>query len=114
MGSNRSLLLWAVMDILFYFGIFFSAGLAQWEVCKRMAREVNQHLPDSEQFSTSRFAFSPRSSRSPINQIKLWRLHRRFFPASYLPFLYLAIWVLLILFWGLCLQFDRSHPLVHG
>ena len=101
------------MGILFYFGILYSAGLAQWMVWKRIAREVNQQLPDSEQFPTSVWAFSRRSARAPINQIKIWRLHRQFFRESYLRSLYLAAWVLMILFFVLCLRFDRSHSIAH-
>lgn len=101
------------MDILFYFGIFFLAGLAHWMVLKRIAKEVNQHLPDSEQYATSMWSFSPRSLRSPINEIKIWRLHRQFFRESYLPWLCLATWVLMIVFFVLCMQFDRSHSFAH-
>jgi hypothetical protein len=102
-----------IMSILFYFGIFYLAGLAQWMFLKRMARQVNQLLPDCEQFPTSLWVFSPRTARAPINQIRIWRLHRQFFRESYLPWLYLATWVLMILFFVLCLQFDRSHSIVH-
>jgi hypothetical protein len=101
------------MGILFYFGTFCSAGLAHWMVLKRMAREVNQHLPDSEQFITAVWAFSRRSARAPINEIKIWRLHRQFFRESCLPWLYLATWVLMIVFFVLCVQFDRSHYIAH-
>jgi hypothetical protein len=101
------------MYILFYFGILYSACLAQWMVLKRMTREVNQYLPDGEQFPTSVWAFSPRTARAPLNQIKIWRLHRQFFRESYLPWLYLATWALIILFFVLCVQFDRSHSIAH-
>lgn len=101
------------MGILFYFGIFYSAGLAQWFVLKRITNEVNQHLPYSEQYVASIWAFSPRSVRSPINEIKVWRLHRQFFPESYLPWVHLATWVLMIVFFVLCVQFDRSHFIAH-
>ena len=103
-----------IMGILFYFGIFYLAGLAQWMVWKRITREVNQHLPDSEQYPTSVLAFSPRSSQSPINQFKIWQLHRQFFRNSYLRWLYLATLALMILFLGLCVQFDRSHSIAHS
>jgi hypothetical protein len=83
-------------------------------VWKRIARQVNQYLPAGEEYPTSRWAFSPKSLRSPINQIKLYRLHRQFFPDSYLRWLILATWVLMILFWVLCLQFDHSHTLTRG
>jgi hypothetical protein len=99
------------MGILFYFGIFYFAGLAQWMVLKRMTRQVNQRLPDSEQFPTSVWSFSPRTVRAPINQIRVWRLHRQFFRESSLPWLYLATWVLMIVFFVLCAQFDRSHSM---
>ena len=34
------------MGIVFvYFGIFYSAGIAQWMVWKRMTREVNRNPP---------------------------------------------------------------------
>jgi hypothetical protein len=101
------------MGILFYFGTFYLAGLAQWMVLKRITKEVNQHLPDSEQYTTSIWGFSPRSARAPINAIKIWRLHRQFFRESYLGWLYLATWVLMILFFVLCVQFDRSHSIAH-
>ena len=102
-----------IMGILFYFGIFYSAGLAQWMVLKRITKDVNQHLPDSEQYPTSLLAFSPRSLRSPINEIKIWRLHRQFFCDSYLRWLHLATWDLMIVFFILCVQFDRSHSIAH-
>ena len=102
-----------IMGILFYFGIFYLAGLARWMVLKRIIKEINQHLPDSEQYPTSVWAFSPRSFQSPINEIKIWRLHRQFFRESYLRWLHLASWVLMILFWVLCWQFDRSHSIAH-
>jgi hypothetical protein len=99
------------MGFLFYFGIFYSAGLAQWMVWKRITREVNQQLPDSEQYPTSVWSFSPRTARAPINQIKIWRLHRQFFRESYLRSLFLATWVVMILFFVLVVQFDRSHSI---
>ena len=102
-----------IMEILFYFGTFYFAGLAQWMVLKRITNQVNQHLPYSEQYVASIWAFSPRSVRSPINEIKVWRLHRQFFPESCLPWLHLATWVLMIVFFVLCVQFDRSHSIAH-
>jgi hypothetical protein len=99
------------MGILFYFGIFYSAGLAQWMVWKRITTEVNQQLPDSEQYTTAVWAFSPRTARAPINQIKIWRLHRQFFRESYLRLLYLVTWGVMILFFVLVVQFDRSHSI---
>jgi hypothetical protein len=102
-----------IMGILFYFGIFFAASLAQWMVWKRITKEVNQHLPDSEQYPTSVLAFSPRSSQSPINRYKIWQLHRKSFHKSYLRWLYLATLVLMVLFLVLCVQFDRSHSIAH-
>jgi hypothetical protein len=101
------------MGILFYFGIFYSAGLAQWMVWKRITGEVNQQIPDSEQYTISVWSFSPKSARAPINQIRIWRLHRQFFRESYLRFLYLATWALMILFFVLSLQFDRAHSIAH-
>lgn len=101
------------MHFLFYFGMFYFACLAQWMVLKRMTAEVNQHLPESEQFPTSLWAFSPRTARAPLNQIKIWRLHRQLFRESYLPWLFLCTWALLILFLVLCVQFDRSHSIAH-
>jgi hypothetical protein len=102
-----------IMEILFYFGTIYFAGLAQWMLLKRITRQVNQHLPYSEQYVASIWAFSPRSVRSPINEIKVWRLHRQFFPESYLPWLHLATWVLMIAFIVLCVRFDRSHSIAH-
>jgi len=101
-----------IMGILFYFGIFYSAGLAQWMVWKRITQQVNQHLPDGEHYSTSLWAFQ-RSARAPVNQFKIWQLHRQFFRESYLRMFVIATWVLMILFFGLCLQFDRSHSIAH-
>ena len=101
------------MEILFYFGTFFFAGLAQWSVLKRITNQVNQNLPYSEQYVASIWAFSSRSVRSPINEIKVWRLHRQFFPGSYLPWFHLATWALMIVFFVLCVQFDRSHSIAH-
>jgi hypothetical protein len=102
-----------IMGILFYFGTFYFTGLAQWMVLKRITNQVNQCLPYSEQYVASMWAFSPRSVRSPINEIKVWRLHRQFFPESYLPWLHLATWVLMIVLFILCAQFNRSHAIVH-
>ena len=101
------------MGILFYFGIFYSACLAEGMVFRRITREVNQHLPECEQYPTSMWSFSRRSARSPINQIKIWRLHRQLFCKSYLRWLYLVNWVLMILFFVLCAQFGRSHSIAH-
>jgi hypothetical protein len=39
-----------IMEILFYFGTFYLAGLAQWMVLKRITNQVNQLLPYSEQY----------------------------------------------------------------
>ena len=103
-----------IMEILLYFGTFFFAGLAQRTILKRITSQVNQHLPFGEQFVASIWAFSPRSVRSPINEIKVWRLHRQFFPESYLPWLHLATWVLMIVLGVLCVQFDRSHSIHPG
>ncbi len=97
------------MGIVFYFGMFYLAGLARWMVLKRIAKDVNQYLPDREQYPTSLLAFSPRSLQSPINEINIRRLHRQFFHESYLRWLHLATWVLMIVFLVLCVQFDRSH-----
>lgn len=101
------------MDFLFYLGMFYSAILAQWIVWKRIIRGVNLHLPESEQYPTSMWAFSPRSSASPINQFKIWQLHRQFFRESYLRWLYLFTLALMILFLGLCVRFDRFHSIAH-
>ena len=102
------------MGIVFvYFGIFYSAGVAQWMVWKRMTREVNRHLADSEQYSTSMWAFR-RSARAPVNQFKIWRLHRQFFPESYLRLLLFATLVLMILFFGLTVFADRQAVSHHG
>jgi hypothetical protein len=68
------------MGILFYFGIFYSAGLTLWMVWKRIIREVNQYLPDGDQYPTSVWAFSPRSSQSPINQFKILETASAIFP----------------------------------
>jgi hypothetical protein len=95
------------MGVLFYFGIFYSAGLAQWMVWKRITREVNQHLPDSEQYSTSLWAIH-RSARAPTNQFKIWRLHRQFYRESYLRWLFLATLVMMILFFILTVLADRA------
>ena len=46
-----------MMGILFYFVIFYLAALARWMVLKRIAKDVNQYLPDSEQYPTSLLAF---------------------------------------------------------
>jgi hypothetical protein len=95
------------MEVLFYFGIFYLTGLAQWMLWKRITREVNQHLPDSEQYSTSLWAFQ-RSARAPTNQFKIWQLHRQFYGESYLRLLFLAILVLMILFFILTVSADRA------
>ena len=94
-----------IMGVLFCFGILYLAGLAQWMVWKRITREVNQHLPDSEQYSTSMWAFQ-RSARAPVNQFKIWQLHRQFYRESYLRLLFLATLVVMILFFGLTVLTD--------
>ena len=99
------------MNFVIYFGIFCSAAATQWMVLTRIAREVNPHLLAGEEYPTSRWAFSPRSLRSPMNQIKLCRLHRQFFPESYLRWVLVATWVMMILFFVLGWQFDRSHSI---
>jgi hypothetical protein len=95
------------MRVLFCFAIFYAAGLAQWMVWKRITREVNQHLPDSEQYSTSLWAFQ-RSARAPVHQFKIWRLHRQFYRDSNLRLLFLAILVLMIVFFALTVLTDRA------
>ena len=113
-GQSQLRVPYIMRQILFYFGIFYLAALARWMVLKRIAKDVNQYLPDSEQYPTSLLAFSPRSLQSPINEIiKIWRLHRQFFRESYLRWLHLATWVLMIVFFVLCVQSDRSHSIVH-
>jgi hypothetical protein len=102
-----------IMEILFYFGTFYFAGLAHWMVLKRITSQVNQHLPYGEQYVAKVLAFSPRTVLSPINEIKVWRLHRQFFPESYLPWLHFATVVLMIILFLLCVQFDRSHSIAH-
>jgi hypothetical protein len=97
------------MGVLFYFGVFYSAGLAQWMVWKRITREVNHRLPDSEQYSTSLWAFQ-RSARAPLNQFKIWQLHRQFYRESNLRLLFLAALAVMILFFGLTVLTDvASH-----
>jgi hypothetical protein len=100
-----------IMEILLYFGTCYVAGLAQWMVLKRITNQVNQHLPYSEQYVATIWTFSRRSVRSPINEIRVWRLHRQFFPESYLPWLHLATWILMIVFLVLSVQFDRAHSI---
>jgi hypothetical protein len=95
-------------NVMVYFGIFYSACLAEWMVLKRMAREVNQYLPESEQYITSVWSFSPRTARAPGNQYRIWQLHRQFFPESYLRWLLLASLVLMVLFFGLTGFADRQ------
>jgi hypothetical protein len=80
-----------------YLGIFFSAGLIQTLIWSRITREVNQHLPDSEQYSISVWALR-RSARGEFNQFKIWQLHRHFFRDSYLRLSFVAALVLTI-FW---------------
>jgi hypothetical protein len=95
------------MGVLVYFVLFYSAGLAQWMVWKRITTEVNHHLPDNEQYSTSMWAFQ-RSARGPINQFKIWRLHRQFYRESYLRWLFLAMLGLMILFFWLTFSADMA------
>src|SRR5580698_4709376 len=95
------------MRVLLCFGIFYLAGLAQWMVWKRMTREVNQHLPDNEQYSTSLWAFQ-RSARAPVHQFRIWRLHRQFYRDSYLRWLLLVTLVVMILFFGLTVFADMA------
>jgi hypothetical protein len=45
------------------------------------------------------------------HQLKLCRQHRQYFPESYLRWVILATWVLMIVFWMLCWQFDHSHTI---
>lgn len=93
------------MGILFvYIGIFFSGGLTQTLVWNRITGEVNQRLPESEQYSISVWALK-RSARGAFTQVKIWRLHRQFFRNSHLRLLFLATLVLTILwmFFGLTL-----------
>ena len=94
--------------VLIYFGIFYSAGIAQWLVWKRMTREVNQHLPESEQYATAMWTFSRKSARAPTNQLKIWQLHRQFFRESYLRLLLLVTLALMILFFALTVFADRQ------
>jgi hypothetical protein len=83
-------------NLFVYLGIFFSGGVAQTLVWNRITSEVNQRLPDSEQYSISVWALR-RSARGPFNQFKIWQLHRQFFRDSNLRLLFLATLVLTIL-----------------
>lgn len=79
-----------------YLGILFSGGMIQMFVWTRMARQVNEHLPANEQYSFSIWSFW-RSAWGELNQIRIWRAYRRFFPDSYLPWWYVSALVLTVL-----------------
>ena len=91
------------MGILFvYLGMFFSAGLVQTLIWNRITRDVNRHLADGEQYSSSLWAVRG-SAHGEFNQFKIWHLHRRLFPDSYLRLSFLATLVLTIawMFFGI-------------
>lgn len=69
--------------LLIYLCVFFSGGLVQTLVWNRITREVNQCLPDDEQYSVSIWSLR-RPARGGFNQLQIWSAHRRFFPESYL------------------------------
>ena len=85
------------MRISLYLCILSSVGLIQMFVWNRITRQVNEHLPENEQYSLSIWSLR-RSAKGEINQFRIWRTHRRFFPDSYLPLWYVAALVLTV-FW---------------
>jgi hypothetical protein len=97
--------------VLVYFGIFFSVALVHWRITKRMTKQVNQRLPESERYSTSIFAFQ-RSARSPVYQYRIFQLHRYFFPESSLRWSFLATFILMIIFFALTAFADHQQRVV--
>jgi hypothetical protein len=98
--SHRAMFIMGILSI--YLGMFFSAGLAQTLLWNRITRDVNQRIGDGEKYSTSMWAVR-RSAHGEINQFKIWHLHRRFLPDSYLRLSFSAALVLTIawMFFGL-------------
>jgi hypothetical protein len=101
---------------IIYFVIFFLVALAHWIVTKRMTRQVNQHLPESEQYSTAIFPSSTlafqRSARSPVYQFRIFQLHRQFFPESSLRWFWFATLILMIIFFALTAIADHQQRAV--
>ena len=95
-----------VMGILFYFGIFYLAGLAHWMVLKRITKEVP---PDSQNSTAAMMVSHPPGSSTANNFGHVSAVLPRELPS----WLCLATWVLMIVFFVLCVQFDRSHSVAH-
>jgi hypothetical protein len=82
-----------------YLGIFCSGGLINAFLWNRIARRVNQHLPENEQYSLSIWSIR-RNAVDELNQLRIWRLHREFFPDSYLR-LWFTVTMVLTVSWML-------------
>ena len=83
------------MRFFVYFSVLFAGGAVLMFIRNRMVHEVNQRLPDDEQFSLSIWALE----RSPgYNHFKIWRTHQQFYRASFLRLWY-ATALILTLCW---------------
>jgi hypothetical protein len=78
-----------------YLCILFSGGVSQMFIWTRMVRQINRHLPANEQYSLSIWSFW-KSAWGELNQFRIWRAYRRFFPDSYLPLWYVGALVLTV------------------
>jgi hypothetical protein len=84
-----------VLERHWHLCIFFAGGSVQTFVWNRIAGEVDQHLPENEQYSLSRWSFW-RSAWASFNWFRIWRSHRRLFPDSYLRLWYVTTGVLTV------------------
>jgi hypothetical protein len=71
-----------------------------------MMKQTNPHLPEEEQIARSMWSWSRTGFKSG-DQLRLWRMHRRFFPDSLLRFCWATIFALTLgwMFLGLSLLY---------
>ena len=95
------------VPLLVYLCVFFSGGLVEMLLWNRMTRQINQHLPVEEQYSLSIWALR-RSAHGEFSQFRIWRLHRRLFPTSYLRMGYVTALIIALIIESIVVE--RSLP----
>lgn len=83
------------INFLIFFGILLLSDVLGLIIRGQIMQEVNQHLPQNEQFSWS--TWPPwRSAWVHGDKFRLWRTHQQFFPTSMLRMCYATVLVLAV------------------
>jgi hypothetical protein len=90
--------------LLLYFGLLFFGVLIKTLIWNRVTRQVNQQLPENEQYSLSMWSLR-KSNVGEFNQFRIWRTHRRLFPDSYLRLSYATTLILTLLWFFSAIRF---------